>query len=119
MTRSIVFTAVLALSGCASIGDDAFAGCPRDLPQSCPPTVPSYQNDIVPIVQGTCYPCHAPGGNADAVVDLSTYANIVAKKGPVLDSVYGCRMPPVVSPPLTAAQRALFLAWFICNAPSN
>jgi len=72
---------------------------------------------IAPIVATSCVPCHEPGGSS--VQLLQTYAEVFDLRGPVLDQVYACKMPPADYPPLTPAQRADLLGWLVCGAPSD
>ncbi len=90
--------------------------CPNDLPASCPAQVPSYANDIAPLIESSCFPCHAPGG-VEAVTLLNDYPHVFFYRSSVLDQVYHCEMPQSGS--LTAEQRATLLAWLVCNSPDN
>jgi hypothetical protein len=117
----------LALGGVAACssdpgvgaGDAGDAGCPRDLPPSCPSPPPSWQNDVQPIIASRCYGCHGDGGIEQPVFDYSTYQGVYKNRSPILDDVYACRMPlPDASPP-TTAERETLLAWLVCGAPNN
>ena len=91
--------------------------CPQDLPM-CPATPPSYAMTVDSIIQKTCFPCHAPGGVADANRDMSTYANVYKIRGLILDQIYACKMPPPV-PGLSSVERLELLEWLVCGAPNN
>jgi hypothetical protein len=122
VTRAATRALVVALIVAAGCGGSSGGGdsCPtNDLPQSCPASVPSYANDIAPILNARCAPCHYPGGIEDAAHDYSTYAHVHAQRGPMLDQIYACSMPPSGSPAPTPDERAKLLAWFVCGAPNN
>jgi hypothetical protein len=122
-----VVTASSGRDGGGRTGDadiDAASLCPRDLP-ACPSSPPSYKEDIAPLIQRDCGPCHASGGEA-ADRDLTTYANLHKIRITVLTQVYGCRMPPAdaggaeTGPPgLDSADRLLLLQWLECHSPDN
>jgi hypothetical protein len=103
----------LALAACGSSGGT----CPNDLPMTCPSAVPSYTNDVAPIIQAHCVKCHSAGG-VEYSRPLDTYAGVTAQTG-VLDQVYACRMPPAPEAPLTSAERAKLLGWIVCDSPRN
>lgn len=105
-----------ALSVGCSDGTGA-SGCPANLPASCPADAATYRSTIAPLVAASCGPCHSPGGTS--VHYLTTHAEISALRGPVLNQVYACRMPPAYYPPLTAAQRDDLLGWLVCGAPDD
>jgi hypothetical protein len=99
----------LSLAGCPA------NDCPAGLP-ACPTTAPSFKTDVTPIISRTCFPCHAPGGE-EAEHDFTTFANVFAQRGIILDQIFHCAMPP--AGPLTGDDRLLFLEWLECNAPDN
>lgn len=100
--------------------DAQSASCPSDLPQSCPSAVPSYTNDVAPLIARTCFPCHTTGGSALPKHDFSTYAKVYAQRSAVLNQFYACSMPPADAGVTVAAEdRATLLAWLVCRAPNN
>ena len=119
--RTAVLGAVLlALSGCSGEANRSDGGgqCPNDLPPSCPATVPSYQTEIMPLLQRACTECHSASG-AVPNRPLDTYSAVYAQRQGVLTQVYGCRMPPAGAPPLTSAERQQLLTWLVCQSPNN
>lgn len=114
MIRSAFVLALLA----AACGDNA-RPCPNDLPAACPAVVPSYQNEIAPIIMERCYPCHFRGGIADNARDFSTYQHVYDQRSRILTQIYACKMPPAEEAQPTAQERAALLAWFVCMAPNN
>jgi hypothetical protein len=109
-------------SGSPSSGDGADAAsdapvCARADP-SCPKAVPSYANDIAPIVLDACVPCHYPMSNL-AHSSLATYPSVHLVYGSALGQVEACLMPPPGVPPLTDAERTALLGWLACGAPDN
>ena len=122
MRRALHFAVVIlacvasACSSSSSNGGDA-SSCPND-PLTCPTPTPSYADDISGIMDAHCTTCHGPGGTA-AEKPLLTYDDVFRQRGPVLDQVYGCLMPPPDQRPMTPQQRANLLAWLKCGAPNN
>ena len=110
-----------ALPGCSgevNRSDGGSAQCPNDLPPSCPSAVPSYQTEIMPLIQRACTECHSASG-AVPNRPLDTYSAVYAQRQGVLTQVYGCRMPPAGAPPLTSAERQQLLTWLVCQSPNN
>jgi hypothetical protein len=91
--------------------------CDRHLP-TCPKTPPSYQNDVAPIIVRECSACHYAGSNIAKGV-FSTYAQLQAGRGSVLDEVYACKMPVAPVRPLTPSDRTALLTWIECGGPDN
>jgi len=99
---------------------EAASACERTLPSSCS-TIPSYANDIAPLVVAHCLPCHAAGGTASDR-DLTTYANVAHIESTVLSQVYACLMPPSdagADAALTTQERDELLQWLVCGSPDN
>jgi hypothetical protein len=109
---------VLAVLVVASCGGGSPADCPNDLPMTCPSPVPSYHNDVAPIMSVRCLGCHAPG-KEQASKDFTTYERVFAQRQPILTQLFSCRMPPEGQPRPTAQERAQFLGWLVCGAPDN
>jgi hypothetical protein len=105
-------------SSSSSSGSSGAGSCPNDLPAACPSPPPSYAQDVAPVFQQSCTPCHAAGGVQEGRL-LTDYAHAFALRGDVLNQVHACRMPPSNGPPLTAAGRKVLLAWLVCGAPDN
>lgn len=125
---------LLALLGCAaaagcadgadeSTGDGggaATGSCPSDLPSDarCPEAAPSYGGVVAGILEQRCQGCHYPQNPFSSVV-LSDYQRVFAARRTSLSLVYGCDMPPAGALPLSAEERRVLLAWFVCGAPQN
>jgi hypothetical protein len=118
MAVSISAIAVACGSGSSGDGADAAVTCPGV--SACPDSgaIPSYKTDIEPILQQTCTSCHSPKGIASNQ-NLTSYAGVYSEKGPVLDQVHDCMMPPQNAPDLTAAQRVALTTWLYCGSPDN
>ncbi len=99
-------------------GSDASV-CPHDLPSTCPSPEPSWMNDVEPIIDRACNPCHGVGGVEQSAFDFSTYQGVHKNFGSILSNVYGCLMPPPDAGGLTDAQRRTLLGWLVCAAPDN
>jgi hypothetical protein len=116
MRLQTAFLGVMLLSGCGE--PDGTSTCPNDLPASCPVGVPSYAADIAPVIHDRCAPCHSPGGSAGDR-PLTSYAEVYARRGPVLNQTHACRMPPSGATAPTPDERAALLGWLVCGAPNN
>lgn len=91
--------------------------CPNDLPADCPTPAPTYADDAAPIIEARCFECHGPGGVAQPRRDFTTYDGVFAQRGPMLNQVYACRMPPEGAMPLLPDERTVLLQWLVCGAP--
>jgi hypothetical protein len=115
--------ALTALLACSSepppANADGGASCPNDLPATCPTPPPSFATEVEPIFSQLCWGCHADGGVAVGIRDLSTYDGIASHQTTVLSKFYGCSMPPSDAGQPSPAQRAKMLAWLVCKAPNN
>ncbi len=119
--------ALAALAACfdAATPDgmaDSAPSCPA-VSTDCPSTPPSWAKDVQPIIENYCITCHEPGGNGEALADLTSYAYVYRSRSSILTQVYQCLMPNQdASPPppeLTTDQRETIVAWVACNAPNN
>jgi hypothetical protein len=97
---------------------DAGAGCPNDLPASCPQAVPLYSTGTSPVLRELCVGCHSAGGEA-ANRPLDTYAAVFSRRSSVLNQVNACVMPPPGHPQPSPVQRQALLEWLVCGAPDN
>ena len=103
--KPFLFASVLfALAACGGPPP----GCPHDLPTSCPATVPSYQSQVAPLIQGNCGGCH---GN------FRTYPDVFTSRQAMENAVVSCGMPRGRT--MSTADRQTLLAWFVCGAPQN
>jgi hypothetical protein len=83
----------------------------------CDQPVPSYQTDVLPILQSDCIVCHGPGGTAG--YDETSYADVYNQLSPIFSQVATCEMPPLNGPELSNAQRTTLIDWLACGAPNN
>jgi len=134
MLRGALFGGGLAivLAGCPSAFPDTLNGapqvddaasptaCPNDFHAQCPTPAPSYQSDILPIVQGHCLTCHAPGGLEPTENSFTSYQAIFDDRQAIEDQINDCRMPPVdAGVGLPTTSRVLLMTWLACGAPDN
>ena len=112
-------TALDAGAGAGMASDVAEGACPRDLPAGCESPVPSWMNVVQPIIAQRCNACHGVVGVEQAAFDFSTYEGVRKAFGSVLNSVYGCLMPPPDAGALTPEERQAVLGWLVCSAPNN
>jgi hypothetical protein len=117
---------VLAALGSAA----AFAACSTNDPAaSCPPVdastcrlpIPSYANDVAPILDRRCNStCHAPGVGP---WPLNNYPDVHDWVGIIGPYVAECEMPPddaaAGNGDMTYQERVTVLDWLVCGAPNN
>lgn len=122
LCRAIVLRAafITCVVGCSSPTTPPAAmtpdtSCPA-APTACPPSMPSYEHDVVPIMQRDCIPCHSTntGGKDESTYDLAS-----GQKSSILFQVNDCLMPPSGSPQLSPQDRNTLLDWIECGAPNN
>ena len=110
----------LALATACSSGNPVSNGtvdAAPPAPVSCDAGIPSYANEIVPILKQDCIPCHSPGGIGG--FDETTYPDVSSQAGNMLTMVVQGGMPPTDGPQLTSAQRTALTDWLECGAPDN
>ncbi|MDP9151622.1 MAG: hypothetical protein M3O36_17005 [Myxococcota bacterium] len=95
------------------------AGCPHDLPATCPSPAPSWMNEVQAIIDRKCNACHGMGGIEQSRFDFSTYAGVHKSFGSLLSNVASCLMPPPDAGSLTPPERQALLGWLVCAAPNN
>ncbi len=117
--RRLAAALVLALTAACSGSPDG-PSCPT-LATSCPAVVPSWSNEVQPIVRRSCYPCHEAGGTAVLEGhDFETYAGFTMSPSTVESDVIGCNMPePGGNEPLSATDAQTIVSWFACGHPEN
>ncbi len=105
----------------AAIADAAGPTCVNVLPPACPSPAPSYETDVLPILEQRCYACHADAGitTSGSGIDLGSYAQVYKLRGDVISQVNACRMPPPTAAQPTLTEKTTVLGWLKCNAPDN
>lgn len=108
-----------------------FIGCSKKSEDKLAPPVPcdtanvSYQNQIVPILQENCYPCHGSGSSAGSGdIILSSYVNlkVYAGNGYLVGNVRhdpGYVGMPYGKPPLPSCEINTIVAWVHQGAINN
>ena len=89
--------------------------CPNNAPASCPSAHPVYA-DVQPVLAANCEACHSAGG-VSASIPLTSFTQVHARRGAVLDQVLNCLMPLQGAPALTSTERVQLLTWLVCDAP--
>jgi hypothetical protein len=94
------------------------ADCSRDVPSDtdCPTAVPSFQDDVEPILSSRCKLCHTPKGIAERVL-FDTYDEALVWYKLMYAQVFACTMPPSCEGRLPDSERQTLLKWFVCKAP--
>jgi len=111
-----------SLSGLFGCGGDAVRPpalvCPT-LSSECPAVVPSYTNEVAPILAAHCGQCHTrenPSGPwpLEDPSDLADWATSLQA------DLSECLMPPPdADAPLSDADRDTLHVWLMCGAPAN
>jgi hypothetical protein len=122
---ALVVMAGVAMAGVACSGSSSSSGgatgessCPNDLPACPASSPPSYQTDVQPVIKERCTACHFAGSTI-AKLDFTSYPSVYQNRGPILDQLYACNMPPSTAPAPTPAERATLLTWLVCGATNN
>jgi hypothetical protein len=93
--------------------------CTNDQPDTCPSPSPSWSGEVSALIQMYCESCHAPGGAA-FTKPLTSYSQVFGLRGPVLNQVNACVMPPADAPlQLPESARKDIVTWLVCGAMNN
>jgi len=107
----------LALPACSD--GDSPAACPGVTAESCPDVVPSYQDEIAPLVAARCQTCHAPE-NDSGLWSLGDQESVAEWSDTILRQIRTCAQPPPDSGVrLTPSERHALEVWLVCGAPNN
>lgn len=92
--------------------------CAVVAPATCPTSVPSFANDVLPILNAKCNGCHTGPPQPWALTnqdDVQTWAISIS-----ID-LTRCSMPPADAgtPNLTKAELDAVLGWIVCGSPNN
>jgi cytochrome c5 len=121
--RLFELTLAFVLAGCAGKSDPAENTAPAEkcpkLTTECTGTVPSFENDVQPILDAQCNTCHTAAIEG-APWPFDSYDDTLDWKNLVLSDLQGCGMPPAdAGAPLPEKDRETLNAWIICGAPDN
>jgi hypothetical protein len=94
------------------------ANCAHDLPTAddCQIAAPSYDVDIMPILETRCRECHSPNAIAARIV-FDTYDRAYGSYKLMYTQIFSCQMPPSCAGELPDEERRTLLKWFVCKAP--
>jgi hypothetical protein len=100
---------------------DPPATCTAIDASACINPMPSYQNQIVPLLDRACNStCHAPGVGPWPLTD---YQDVSDWQTIIFGDVENCTMPPLDAGAgngsLSDSERAMLLNWLACGAPNN
>lgn len=94
--------------------------CPTSAPLSCPTPIPSYAQDVAPVLNAKCNGCHT---GSPAPWALIAWVDVNAWALSILQDLLVCSMPPADAgadaPVLTKAETDAILGWIVCGAPDN
>ncbi len=114
---AVAGTVIVALAACGD-GDSPLA-CPGVTADSCPDTVPSYADEIAPLLQARCQTCHALK-NDSGLWSLGDQESVAEWSNTILRQIRSCSQPPPDSGVyLTVSERHALEAWLVCGAPDN
>ncbi len=127
MIRWLVVATTASLCACGPSGaytsaDPCAGPTPEDVPSSCPTPAPTYSQDVLPILERTCLPCHSPQWPDEFnPPDLAGYDRVYEMRGTVQYSIAGCWMPDEAAGgvPLTEPERQAIMGWIVCGAPDD
>ncbi len=125
---TVLSALVFLVAGCAIPAADGGAFCGYARPErSSASAVPTWHQDVAPIVNAYCSRCHRAGGVAS--FSLDTYAQVFAGRAAVARSVRARTMPPYLAVPccaeyqhpwgLSDEQVATVLDWVEGGAPEG
>lgn len=84
---------------------------------ACPAQVPSYTNDVAPLLDRECNnTCHAPGAGPWPLTDRQS---LIDWTDLIVRDTENCSMPPPDAGALTTGERDTIVGWFACGAPNN
>jgi hypothetical protein len=99
----------LATSSCAPLS----SACPANMP------VPSFANDVTPILSAKCNVCHSPSV-PDGPWPLISYDDVSAWSDVISSDLQGCMMPPAdAGVDFTETERETINDWVTCGSPNN
>ncbi len=113
-------TAIAVAFSLSACGDgDSPAPCPGVTAQSCPDAVPSYRDEIAPLMAARCQTCHALE-NDSGLWSLGDQQSVAEWSDTILRQIRTCSQPPLDSGVhLTPAERHALETWLVCGAPDN
>ena len=106
--------------GLPACGDgDSPPPCPGVTAKSCPDDVPSYDDEIAPLMKARCQTCHAPE-NDSGLWSLGDLDSVRDWRNTILQQIRSCAQPPPDSGVyLSARERHALETWLVCGAPNN
>jgi hypothetical protein len=124
---SAILLAVVSAAACAHEPPRAPArgpavatesSCHRATP-SCAAALPTYAEDVRPILERRCFKCHAGNGVAADEHDFSRVETLRAQGRALIAEIGACAMPPSSEPPLSDAEADVLLRWAACTQSSS
>lgn len=104
----------------ACAGAPAPASAPTSTPRAnCAGPAPSYQREVVPLLQRYCLGCHTAGGEAGEDHDFSRPAVLSAQRRQLWGELETEAMPPQDHPQPSRAERDLLERWVCFGAPHD
>jgi hypothetical protein len=120
MRWSALALACGALFGCNADGEPTAAASslcqPTETRPHCPETPPSYQTEVIPILEAKCNSCH---DGTQGLWPLTDYQSVIDWQAGIEEDLMSCSMPPAGAPELTPDETHTLLTWFACGAPRD
>ena len=99
------------------------SACDTTFDTNCDVAVPSWSQDVEPLVQKYCANCHTDGGAGMSLFNATSYATVHSGAATMATWVNNCMMPLLdATPPQaypTDEERQTILSWIACGAPKN
>jgi uncharacterized membrane protein len=106
--------------GCDDQSETPAAVCPI-LSSNCPAVVPSYANEVAPILAAHCGQCHTRENlSPTAPWPLDDPTDVADWASTIQADIGDCLMPPPeADAPLNDVDRDTLHVWLLCGAPLN
>jgi uncharacterized membrane protein len=83
---------------------------------SCAGELPSFEQEVRPVLEHYCFECHARGGSATEEHDFGHFETLFAQRRRVERALAAHAMPPRSARQPSAPERALLARWASCNS---
>jgi len=124
--QKLLYLVLLVLAGCnfsshhsVPLTSQQESVCPLPRSESLPVLQPvSYEEVKTQVFQPKCFKCHS-GSSASGGVDLANFGSAKSWANQIRFVVINNVMPKAPSPPLSASEKDLIVAWVQAGAPNS
>ncbi len=113
LNGSVVYTATITTGAKDAAGNALASNYTWSFTTASPVAVVSFANQVLPVLQNKCMPCHS-GNNPPAGITITSFATVSNLSNAQVDNP---RMYPKLG--VTAAEIALIKAWIAAGRPNN